>query len=427
MIKHKGNFNQAINELKNHKALSALNPKAQESDFVVTIKDNYATNGINTEASSDILKGFNPLYDATVFAKLNNAGASVVAKVHLDELALGGTGEYANIGTIENRLDSNRLSGGSSSGSAATFTNNISIAIGSDTGDSVRLPASIHGDYGFKPSYGAISRFGLFPYSSSLDTVGYFAHNIEDIINVSKILYGKDEKDMTSKEVEVPTNDLIKPSKIGFIKPEGDLKDYQLEKYDELRNKLNNDGVEVIDFTLTKDEKELLLAVYEVISFSEADSNNANLNGISFGNREDGKNWDEVMTNTRSKNFGLMVQTRLAIGSLYLSNEYQDKVFKKAQRVRRHLVDKFNGFKKQVDALVFPATGIAPKKGEAFDQAKFSYLIHANLSGTPSISIPFGTHEGMPFGLSIDGLIYEDKKLLSVASYIDQLIGGEHE
>ena len=426
MIKHLGNYSKAIEELKNNKATAKL-MDSKESNFVVTLKDNYATANYETEASSDILKGFKPHYNATVINKLNEAGASIVAKVHLDELALGGTGTYSNIGTIENRLDNTRMAGGSSSGSIATFTENISVAIGSDTGDSVRLPASFHGDYGFKPSYGAISRYGLFAYSSSLDHVAYFAHNMHDIVETSRILFGKDEMDMTSKEVELPTQDKIKPSKVGFIKNVNELTDYQLDAYMGLKAKLEADGIEVVEFELTREEKEAILAIYQVISFSEASSNDSNLNGISFGNRVNGANWEEIMFNTRSTHFGLMSQARFAIGAYFLDTEHQDAIFNKAMKIRRHLVDKFNSFKKQVDALVYPATRIAPKLNEAKKEDHFSYLIHANLSGTPSMTIPFGKHDGMPFGLSIDGLIYEDKKLLSVASYIDALIGGEHE
>uniref|UniRef100_A0A2C9KVI7 Amidase domain-containing protein n=1 Tax=Biomphalaria glabrata TaxID=6526 RepID=A0A2C9KVI7_BIOGL len=183
-MKNNGNITLALNELKNNKnnavAYIYENPAHSEgklSGAVFTIKDNYATKDAKTEASSLILKGFNPSYDATVVARLKEEGAAIVAKTHMDELALGGTGTYSAYGLITNPLNPERMIGGSSSGAAATMTKNVSVALGSDTGDSVRLPASYTGLVGFKPSYGAISRYGLFAFASSLDTVGYFAHN----------------------------------------------------------------------------------------------------------------------------------------------------------------------------------------------------------------------------------------------------------
>ena len=432
MIKNKGNFVEALTELKNNPAVSFVyetpNTKDGElKDVVVTIKDNYATSDAPTQASSKILEGFKPGYDATVITKLLNEGASIVAKAHLDELALGGTGQYNAYGKIDNPLNKDRMIGGSSSGSAATFTNSIGIAIGSDTGDSVRLPASYIGKYGFKPSYGAISRSGLFAYASSLDTVGYFGHNVDDIITVSKVLFGKDELDMTSRDVSKPVNESIKPKVVGFISNTG-LEQYQVEEYSKLKEKFITDGIEVKEFNLDQKLLDAIDVVYQVISYSEASSNNSNLTGISFGPRIDGKDWDEIMHNTRSKLFGELVQRRFTLGAYFLSTENLDPVFKKAQKVRRLIVKMFNEIKEQVDVLVFPATGIAPLISEGKEDTWVnSFLINSNFSGTPSISIPWSKHNGMPFGLAIEGRLYKDKELLSYTKYIDELLGGDDE
>lgn len=433
MIKQKGNWEKAKEELTDNVATAYLyddrnNVDGPLKDVVITLKDIFATNDAPTQASSKILEGFMPGYNATLVNKLKDAGASIVAKVHMDELALGGTGLLSAFGEISNPIDSERMVGGSSSGSAATFTDSIGLAIGSDTGDSVRLPASYTGVYGFKPSYGAISRFGMFAYASSLDTVGMFGHNINDIIVLSKVLYGKDEMDMTSKEVQAPENIEIKPNKVGFIKDTSDLNDYQIDEYNKLKEQIKNDGIEIIEIDLDDKLLHSIDTVYQSISFSEASSNDSNLTGIQFGPGRDGKDWNEIMHKTRTDLLGDLVQRRFTLGAYFLSKENQNDIFIKAQKVRRLIVDMFTEAKKDIDVLLFPSTSIAPIKTEQKEDSwTASYLIHSNLSGTPSITIPWANHDGMPFGLSIDGRLYEDKKLLSHALYIDKLIGGEND
>jgi len=294
MIKHHGDIQKAISELKadNNNSVSFVYENAKQGKGLlekatITIKDNYATSDAPTQASSKILDGFQPRYDATVVKKLKEAGAAIVGKTHLDELALGGTGQLSAYGPITNPLDDKRIIGGSSSGAAATLTNSISIAIGSDTGDSVRLPASYTGSYGFKPSYGAISRYGLFAFASSLDTVGYFAHNIEDIITTSQVLFGKDQRDLSSVQVEKPTNDEVKPKTVAILDYVG-TPDYANSKIEKLEKKLLDENIEVKHVSLSKELQELIGITYSIISFAEVSSNDANLTGIAFGNRVDG-------------------------------------------------------------------------------------------------------------------------------------------
>lgn len=433
MFKNKGNWDKAQIELKDNVATAFVYDKKNNvdgplNDVVVTLKDLFATDDAPTQASSKILEGFMPGYNATIVNKLKEAGADIIAKVHMDELALGGTGLLSAYGEISNPLDEKRLIGGSSSGSAATFTDSIGLAIGSDTGDSVRLPASYAGLYGFKPSYGAISRYGMFAYASSLDTVGMFGHNINDIVEASKVLYGKDEMDMTSKDVEHPEMNEVKPNKVGFVKDTSDLTDYQIEEYNKLKEQVKADGIEIIEIELDDKLLHNIDTVYQSISFSEASSNDSNLTGIQFGPGRDGKDWSEIMHNTRSELLGDLVQRRFTLGAYFLAHENQQDIFVKAQKVRRLIVEMFTKAKAQVDVLLFPSTEIAPlKSNQKEDSWTTSYLIHSNLSGTPSITIPWAKHDGMPFGLSIDGRQYEDKKLISHAIYIDKLIGGKND
>ena len=433
MIKHKRNIIDAINDIKNNKAVVELFENATFSEgplngTTITLKDLYANEDSELWASSKILEGFKPNYSSTVVKKLQEAGAAIVARVHMDELALGGSGQYSAFGPINNPLDNTRLSGGSSSGSVSTFTNNISIAIGSDTGDSVRLPASYCGIFGFKPSYGSISRYGQASYASSLDTVAYFAHNLDDIISISSILYGVDEKDMSSREVEKPVIESLKPRTIGVLTNREELEDYQIKAYDKFITECKKDGINIKEITFDLKLLELINVIYKIISYSEASSNDARLNGVSYGNRVEGKDWSDTMTKTRTKNLGEMVKRRLTIGSYVLSSENFKDIFVKAQSVRTLISNMFKDALESVDVLAFPATTIAPKVKDSINNTwNNSYLINANLAGTPSLIVPLDKYKGMPFGLSLDSSLYNDKKLLSYSSYLVSLIGGLNE
>lgn len=436
MIKHKGNIQTATNEFLNDKnnAVSFVYENAKFSEGLlngatISIKDLFATKDAKTQASSKILDGFTPNYDATIVEKLRTSGAAIIGKTHMDELALGGTGTLSGYGVITNPLDSSRMVGGSSSGAAATLTNAISIAVGSDTGDSVRQPASLVGKVGFKPSYGAVSRFGMYAFASSLDTAGWLTHNVNDAIVASQALFGQDVKDMTSKQVTVPTLEVVKPKQVAVIKNVWSvLSPAMTEQFNSLIAKLKADGVEVVEVEVKQELLDLIGIVYSIISFSEASSNDANLTGVIYGNRVDADGWDEVMTQTRSKHFGKMVQRRLSLGAYFLSTENQQDIFVRAQKVRRLIVEMFNDIYEKYNFVISPSTKIAPKITEGkIDDWFTEYLIHSNFEGSPSITIPFGKEEGMPFGLSIDSKIYNDKALLSAGLYLEKLIGGDNE
>lgn len=437
-IKVLGNFENARKELINDKnnavayvydQMKNLNQNGSLSNAVFTIKNVFATDDATTNASSKILENFQPHYNAQVVQKLLNAGAVPVAKVHSDELALGGTGTYSGFGLVRNPIDPERLSGGSSSGSIATLTENISFALASDTGDSVRLPASYNGKVGFKPSYGAISRYGMFAYCSSLDTVAFFAHNVNDIFEVSKATFGVDNKDMTSVEVKMHQLNMIKPKNVIALDLDEFLEDYVLDSYNKLIEKLIKNGVNVKkikpDLTILRNIK----PVYDIVSYSEASANLANLNGIAFGERKTGENWQEIMTNTRTGGFGKMVQRRLTLGSYYLYSKNQDEIFKKAQKVRRVIKDYLTNLHKNSDVLIYPASAaVAPfidfSKNKNYDLMEY-ILTGSNLVGNPSITLPLGKKDNLPFNIALDSEIYSDEKLLSISLWFEEILGGK--
>ncbi|MGZ9800532.1 amidase family protein [Mycoplasma sp. AC1221] len=438
-IKHLGNYDAAYNDLKNDKnnAVAYLFPYNTDfytkdmslSKAVLTIKDNYATKCAPTSGSSKILENFEPGYSATAVKKLYANGAHFVAKVHLDELALGGTGTYSGYGLITNPLDKNRYAGGSSSGSVATFNENISIALGSDTGDSVRLPGSYNGIPGFKPSYGAISRYGLYAYASSLDTVAYFAHNVNDIIAISQVLYGKDNKDMTSVDVEI--NDVVKrkPNSVIALDFSEFCEDYINDAYQQLLQKLSATGIKVEKIKPNIDILRCVKPAYEIISYSEASSNLANLTGIGFANRIDASSWEEIIRSTRSKHFGKMVQERLSLGSYFLYAENVEEMLFKAQKARRVIVEYWKSLQDQGDLVIFPAfAAVAPTFDAPKDYDVMSYILTtANLAGNPSITLPLAKHHNLPFSIALETKIYDDKKLLAYAEWFEELIGEKHE
>ncbi|MEE3928440.1 amidase family protein [Mycoplasmopsis ciconiae] len=430
-----GNVTEAIKELKNDQnncvAYIYENPKQESegllSGAVVTIKDVFATKDAPTQASSKFLQNFKPSYDATVVERLTKQGAIKVAKVHNDELALGGTGTFSGFGLIKNPLDASRLAGGSSSGSVATFTKSISIALGSDTGDSVRLPASYNGVVGFKPSYGAIPRYGMFAYASSLDTVAYFAHNVNDIAVFSKAVFGKDIKDMTSVDVKIDNVQNIKPKKVIAFNVFDYLEPYVAQSYQNLIDKLKADNVEVELIDLNLDLIRSIKPIYDIVSYSEASSNLSNLNSIAFGQRENGENWSEIMTNSRSKYLGKNVQRRLILGSYYLYQSNQETMLLKAHKVRRVYKEYMDNISRSADLVIYPASAAVAAKIDSSLNKSYDFMDYiltgSNLIGTPSLTMKMGVNDqNLPFNIALDSYIYNDEKLLSHALYIEKLL-----
>lgn len=409
------------------------------SGIPYALKDNISTKGILTTASSNILKSYVPVYDATVYKKLKDSGALLMGKTVMDELALGGTGTTGNTGIVRNPWNKERQIGGSSAGSAAAVAMGIvPFAIGSDTGDSIRKPAAYGGVVGFKPTYGRISRYGLFAYASSLDHLGVFTKSVRDAAIVTDIVKGHDSHDMTSlpDDDKVYTDSLdnsVKGKKLFYIKEalENSNNDKELQKildnFDEVIKKCESLGMEVHAESISKD---LLLALYPsymCISYAEATSNDANLTGIHFGVRGEGRTPDEIIRDARTKGFSELIKRRFIIGSYILQKENQEKLFLNAYRVRRMIVDKINELFKEYDGLIMPAAaGIAPRFQDSSDKLSDKYLIldnHmviGNFGGFPSITLPSGFVDDMPVGINLTGRVKEDDLVLNIANKIEE-------
>ncbi len=422
----------------------------EESDSILSgipyaIKDNFSTKGILSTASSNILKDYVPVYDATAYKKLKEAGCVLVGKTVLDELAMGGTGTTGHTGIVRNPWNKNHQIGGSSAGSAAAVALGIvPFSLGSDTGDSIRKPAAFGGVVGFKPTYGRISRYGLFAFASSLDHVGCFTRCVRDAAIVTDILKGKDERDMTSlpdeevKYADMIDND-IKGKKLFYIKELTDLdlyKDAGEETLDVLRKfkgtieKCKNIGFEVEEISFDEKLLKAIYPAYMTISCAEATSNNSNLTGIPFGPRGEGNNINEIMFDARTKGFSELIKRRFILGSYILQRENQERLFKNAGRLRRIIVDKMNELYKKYDAMILPASGgIAPTFDGEIDRMSPRYLMlenHmaiGNFGGFPSITIPNGFVSDMPIGINITGRCFEDGLTLNIANKIEEVLG----
>ena len=416
------------------------------SGIPYAIKDNYSTKGYLTTGSSNILKNYVPVFDATVVTKLKQSGASAIGKTVLDELAMGGTGTTGHTGPVYNPWDKRRLIGGSSAGSAAAVALGIvPFALGSDTGDSVRKPAALGGIVGFKPTYGLISRYGLFPFASSLDHVGIFARNVKDVTIVTDLLKGHDEKEMTSlkddgKVYTDTLNNDVKGRKLFYFKEACERKTFEnsddieykttMETFFKTIEECRKIGIEVDEVSFDIELLEAIFPVYFSISCAEATSNNANLTGIPFGSRIDGKNYEELMIKTRTEGFSELIKRRFIIGSFILQKENQEKLFRNAGRVRRMIVDKMHELFKEYDGLIMPASsGVAPFPDSTSDKLSDRYLIlenHlaiGNFGGFPSITIPNGFVNGLPIAINITGEIKTDDVVLNIANKIEEQLG----
>jgi aspartyl-tRNA(Asn)/glutamyl-tRNA(Gln) amidotransferase subunit A len=402
------------------------------------LKDNFSTKNIPTTASSNILNNYVPVYDSTVARKLKEAKAILIGKTTLDELAMGGTGMSGHKGITYNPYDDKkeRLCGGSSCGSAAGVSSCIApFAIGSDTGDSVRKPASFNGLVGIKPTWGRISRYGLFSFANSLDHVAYFTRSVEDSAIILNTLAGRDDRDMTSSFVEVEDYTKYenqKGSRFAVISEIlNSVKDpILLNRFNKFVDDLRNNGF-VVDF-VSMDVKLLsaVLPVYFVISCAEAGSNNANLDGIKFGVRKDGASYDEIMKNSRSEGFGELIKRRFIIGSYVLFAENKDDTFIRAQKARRLIVDAYNKILSEYDAVLVPAApGIAPKFTDSSDKLSDEYLIAdnhlaiQNFAGLPSLTLPLCFDEGMPIGINVTTKKFEEKKIFEICRDFEDIIG----
>ena len=404
------------------------------------IKDNMSTKDVSTTGSSNVLNGYIPVYDAAVVERLKNAKAVPIGKTTLDELAMGGTGTSGHLGITHNPWDKShaRLVGGSSCGSAAaTAAGIVPFALASDTGDSTRKPASLAGLVGFKPTWSRISRYGLFPFAPSLDTVGIFTRNVTDAAIVTEVLAGRDDRDSTSSTKEVDhyfnrIKDKCDKRRIAVVKEIVDaVKDKAVkEAFDKTLEGLKARGFVINKVSMSVELLSSLFPTYFVLSCAEATSNNANMDGIKFGPLSNGTTFEQVVTEARTKGFGELIKRRFVIGSFALMKENQKELFVRAQKNRRRIVEAVNAILKDNDFIYLPAApSIAPKFTDASDRLSDEYLIAdnhlvlGNFAGLPSITLPIGFKDGMPFGANLMGRAFEETELFQVSYELEQVTG----
>ncbi|TFI54067.1 Asp-tRNA(Asn)/Glu-tRNA(Gln) amidotransferase subunit GatA [Mastigocladus laminosus UU774] len=403
----------------------------------IGIKDNICTKGITTTCASRILENFVPPYEATVTQKLAAAGAVMVGKTNLDEFAMGGSTETSAYGLTANPWDLSRVPGGSSGGSAAAVAaGECTVSLGSDTGGSIRQPASFCGVVGMKPTYGLVSRYGLVAFASSLDQIGPFARSVEDAAILLQAITGHDPKDSTSLKVSIPdyTASLqpdLKPRgqlKIGVIKETfGEGLDSQVEEAINIAlAQLQNLGAEI--HIVSCPRFRYGLPSYYIIAPSEASANLARYDGVKYGYRADeAENLIEMYTRTRASGFGTEVKRRIMLGTYALSAGYYDAYYLKAQKVRTLIKEDFEKAFEHVDVLACPtAPSTAFKTGEKTADPLSMYLVDlmtipVNLAGLPGISVPCGFDDsGLPIGLQLIGKPLREDQLFQVAYAYEQ-------
>ncbi|MFA5804660.1 MAG: Asp-tRNA(Asn)/Glu-tRNA(Gln) amidotransferase subunit GatA [Melioribacteraceae bacterium] len=403
--------------------------------MVIAVKDVLAIKDRPLTCSSNILKDFNSLYTATAIQKLINEDAIIIGKTNCDEFAMGSSNENSAFGAVKNPVDTSRVPGGSSGGSAVAVAANLcDVSIGTDTGGSIRQPAAFCGVYGLKPTYGRVSRYGLTAFASSFDTIGPFAKNIEDIALVLSVISGYDPKDSTSQNIEVPEFNLYesaeKKFKIGLPKEyfaEGlneEIRNAILEKVELLKKA----GHEIINIELP--HTEYSIATYYILTTAEASSNLARFDGAHYGYRSnESYSLKDLYVNSRTEGFGAEVKRRIMLGTYVLSAGYYDAYYLKAQKVRRLLKKDFDNAFQKVDLILTPTTPTtAFKLGEKSNDPLEMYLediytTSANLVGIPGINIPIGKDkQGLPIGMQLMANQFDEQRLLDVGKYFVELI-----
>lgn len=402
--------------------------------LVIGIKDNICYKNHLVSGSSRILEGFESLFTASALQRLLDEDAIVIGRLNCDEFAMGSSNENSAFGPVKNPLDKTKVPGGSSGGSAAAVAAHLcTVALGSDTGGSIRQPASFTGTFGIKPTYGRVSRYGLIAYASSFDQIGVFATTIEDTALVTEIMSGKDNMDSTSSSKEVgfyTIEDLTYVPKVAYIteclSTEG-LDPAVKNRMAEIIELLENKGVEVVPVSFPYID--FMVPTYYVLSTAEASSNLARFDGVHYGYRsKEAAGVEATYKKSRSEAFGEEVKRRIMAGTFVLSHEYYDAYYTKAQKVRRILQEKTNDLFSNVDFIITPTTPAAAFKINEMTDPIQMYLqdiftVHANLTGNPAISIPLGNdNHGMPFGIQVMSSHFDEKKLLDFSAYLCDIV-----
>lgn len=407
----------AIEQAKKIDHKIANNQAGKLAGMVIALKDNIAYKGHKVSASSKILEGFESLYSATVVERLLDEDAIIIGRANCDEFAMGSSNENSAFGAVLNPHDNTRVTGGSSGGSAAAVAAGLChVALGSDTGGSIRQPSSFCGTVGVKPTYGRVSRWGLLAYASSFDQIGPMGHNIEDVALVMEVIAGADDYDSTASTAPVPNYSGLLENKgkvkIAYLKDclENDglnpeIKSHITSLIDQL--KAQGHTVEAIDFPFL----DYLVPVYYVLTTAEASSNLSRYAGILYGHQsEKATDLESNYKKSRTEGFGKEVKRRIMLGTFVLSAGYYDAYYSKGQKVRRILSDKVNGILADYDFILMPTTpDVAFRLGENVNDPIKMYLedlytVLANLVGVPAISLPTGeSSQGLPFGVQLMG------------------------
>ena len=428
------NFDDAINRAKEFDSKPNLNKKIP--GIPMAVKDLFCTKNLRTTAGSKILENFIPTYESTVTQNILDHGGIIIGKLNCDEFAMGSSNETSYYGNVQNPISENLVPGGSSGGSSSALAAKLTPAtIGTDTGGSIRQPASFTGTVGLKPTYGSCSRYGIVAFASSLDQAGPMTHDVKDCALLLEVMSSYDVKDSTSVDFVRGNylNDLsdnIKGKKIGIPKEyRVDGMPKEIEKLWENGIKIIKDnGGDVIDISLPNTN--YALPAYYIVAPAEASSNLARYDGVKYGFRSKGENLIDMYEKTRSEGFGDEVKRRIMIGTYVLSSGYYDAYYLKAQKVRRLIKNDFDEAYKKVDAILTPSTpSSAFKIGEKLNDPVSMYLndiftVPINLAGLPAISLPAGHDKnGFPLGLQVIGKAFDEQTILNIAYSIEKNIG----
>ena len=406
----------------------------------IAVKDLFCTKDVKTTAGSKILNNFIPTYESTITENLWKEGSILLGKLNCDEFAMGSSNETSFFGNVQSPIGKNLVPGGSSGGSASALAAKLTPAtIGTDTGGSIRQPASFTGTVGLKPTYGACSRYGIVAFASSLDQAGPMTRDVKDCALLFDIISSYDIKDSTSvnfkrKNYFKELNNSIKGKKIGIPKEyrvDGMSKEIE-DLWQKGINIIKASGAEVIDISLPNTK--YALPAYYIMAPAEASSNLARYDGVKYGFRSEGKNLIEMYENTRSEGFGDEVKRRIMIGTYVLSSGYYDAYYLKAQKVRKLIKNDFDEVYKKVDAILTPSTpSSAFAIGEKSKDPVSMYLndiftVPINLAGLPAISIPGGyDKKGYPLGLQIIGKTFDEQNIINIAYSMETQINFKNE
>jgi aspartyl-tRNA(Asn)/glutamyl-tRNA(Gln) amidotransferase subunit A len=399
---------------------------------LIAVKDVISTKGIRTTCASKMLSDYIPPYDATVIEKLKNEGAVILGKTNMDEFAMGSTTETSYFGPTRNPWDLERTPGGSSGGSgAALAAGYVDLALGSDTGGSIRAPAAFTATFGLKPSYGTVSRYGLIAYANSLEQIGPMAKNAEDLGLLYSIIAGEDDKDATTIKYSVdnPPGEIpIKGIKIGVLSDILEMSDKSVVSVIRTAiDKLSSEGAIIEETKLGY--AEYALPAYYIIAMSEASSNLARYDGVRYGySKHFEGNWIETFSKNRGEGFGMEVKRRILLGSFILSAGYYEEYYIKALKVRRLIKNSLDQLFSKYDVLLSPTMPVLPPKiGEVINDPIKMYAMDvntviANLAAIPAISIPAGFYNNLPVGLQMMGRYLSDTMLVGISINIEKIL-----